>query len=129
MHYSFRSFFAAFGLAFVLFILTGCTGSVQKTNSGSGSGSGSQNGGSGALTVSATSLNFQTVTVGQTGTQTLQLTNSGTSAVTVDSVEMAIELANTAAPGSSSDIIVISGSVYLVGEARTLLMGGRRAGI
>jgi hypothetical protein len=95
VHYSFRSFFAAFGLAFVLLFLTGCAGSVQKTNSGSGSQSG------GTLTVSATSLNFQTVTVGQTGTQTLQLTNSGSSAVTVSSLTISAKpftLSGPAAP-------------------------------
>jgi dihydrofolate synthase/folylpolyglutamate synthase len=54
---------------------------------------------------------------------------TGTNALAVDSVQKAIELAEANAPGSSGDIIVISGSVYLVGEARTLLMGGRRAGI
>ena len=95
MHYSFRSFFAAFSIAFVLLFLTGCAGSVQKTSSGAPTQSG------GTLTVSATSLNFQTVTVGQTGTQTLQLTNSGSSAVTVSSLTISAKpftLSGSAAP-------------------------------
>jgi Cep192 domain 4 len=97
VHYSFRSFFAAFGLFLVLLFLTGCAGSVQKTTSGAGAPT--QSGG--ALTVSATSLSFQTVTVGQTGTQTLQLTNSGSNAVTVSALTISAKpftLSGSAAP-------------------------------
>ena len=50
---------------------------------------------------------------------------TGTSAVVVDSAKEAIELAETDAPDASGTV-VISGSVYLVGEARTLLLGGGR---
>ena len=49
---------------------------------------------------------------------------TGTGAVAVESVEMAIEVAEKDARGG---VIVVSGSVYLVGEARTLLLGAERA--
>jgi Abnormal spindle-like microcephaly-assoc'd, ASPM-SPD-2-Hydin len=98
VQYSFRSFFAAFSFFFVLLFLTGCAGSVQKSTSGT-PGTPTQSGGT--LTVSATSLNFQTVTVGQTGSQALQLTNSGSSAVTVSAMTISTKpftLSGAAAP-------------------------------
>jgi dihydrofolate synthase/folylpolyglutamate synthase len=49
---------------------------------------------------------------------------TGANAMVVDSVQKAIEIAEAHDPGSSTDVIVISGSVYLVGEARTLLVSG-----
>ena len=55
----------------------------------------------GALTLSATSLNFQTVEVGQTGTQSLQLTNTGSQPVTVSSLSISSKpftLSGAAAP-------------------------------
>jgi dihydrofolate synthase / folylpolyglutamate synthase len=52
---------------------------------------------------------------------------TGTITVTVQSVERAIERAEDLARSSGEGAIVISGSVYLVGEARTLLMGGQGA--
>jgi folylpolyglutamate synthase/dihydropteroate synthase len=45
---------------------------------------------------------------------------TGTVAVAVESVNRAIELAEERGHGG---VAVISGSVYLVGEARTLLLG------
>jgi folylpolyglutamate synthase/dihydropteroate synthase len=51
---------------------------------------------------------------------------TGTSAVAVDSVQEAIELAEIDAE-DASDVVVISGSVYLVGEARARLIGGQGA--
>ena len=53
---------------------------------------------------------------------------TGTNAVAVDSIKKAIEFAEADAPGSSGDVVVVSGSVYLVGEARKLLMSGEGAG-
>jgi dihydrofolate synthase/folylpolyglutamate synthase len=53
---------------------------------------------------------------------------TGIDAVAVDSVKKAIEFAEADAPGSSGDVVVISGSVYLVGEARKLLVGDEGAG-
>lgn len=49
---------------------------------------------------------------------------TGTPAVLADSVEEALELARQAAveKGSAPGVVVVSGSVYLVGEARGLLM-------
>ena len=49
---------------------------------------------------------------------------TGTPAVAAVSLSGALELARKAPPGSASDpaVIVVSGSVYLVGEARGLLM-------
>jgi len=49
---------------------------------------------------------------------------TGTDAVAVDSVPEAIELAENDAENANS-VIVISGSVYLVGEARALLVDGQ----
>ncbi len=46
---------------------------------------------------------------------------TGTEAVGVDSVSQALQLARQRAEGG---LVVISGSVFLVGEARTLLLGG-----
>jgi dihydrofolate synthase / folylpolyglutamate synthase len=46
---------------------------------------------------------------------------TGTEAVGVDSVSLALELAEQRAEGG---LVAISGSVFLVGEARTLLLGG-----
>ena len=51
-------------------------------------------------------------------------TATGTEAIAVDSVREAIELAERDAEDTHGTI-VISGSVYLVGEARALLMGGQ----
>jgi dihydrofolate synthase/folylpolyglutamate synthase len=48
---------------------------------------------------------------------------TGTSAVACESVSQALELAGERAEGG---LIVVSGSVYLVGEARTLLLCGKR---
>ena len=50
---------------------------------------------------------------------------TGTTAVSVDSVQKAIELAEADAPGPAENVTVVSGSVYLVGEARALLMSGQ----
>ncbi len=47
---------------------------------------------------------------------------TGSDAVVVDSVRKAIERVESDAAIRSKDAVVISGSVYLVGEARTLLM-------
>jgi dihydrofolate synthase / folylpolyglutamate synthase len=47
---------------------------------------------------------------------------TGTTAVAVDSVGMALDLAAKEAAG---EVVVVSGSVYLVGEARSILLGGR----
>jgi dihydrofolate synthase/folylpolyglutamate synthase len=49
---------------------------------------------------------------------------TGTTAVATESVEKAIETAEKNAQGG---VIVVSGSVYLVGEARTLLLGAEEA--
>jgi dihydrofolate synthase / folylpolyglutamate synthase len=46
---------------------------------------------------------------------------TGTAAVAADSVAKALELAAASAQG---EMVVVSGSVYLVGEARTVLVGG-----
>ena len=51
---------------------------------------------------------------------------TGTNAVAADSVREAIECAQNDAENTSG-VIVVSGSVYLVGEARGLLLGGRGA--
>ena len=48
---------------------------------------------------------------------------TGTAAMVVESVETAIKFAEKDAGG---DLIVVSGSVYLVGEARTLLLSAER---
>jgi dihydrofolate synthase/folylpolyglutamate synthase len=48
---------------------------------------------------------------------------TGTAAVVADSVGQALQLAEEGAEGG---LIVVSGSVYLVGEARTLLLDGKR---
>jgi dihydrofolate synthase/folylpolyglutamate synthase len=44
---------------------------------------------------------------------------TGTHAVAADSVQQALQLARQSADGG---VVVVSGSVYLVGEARTLLL-------
>jgi dihydrofolate synthase/folylpolyglutamate synthase len=49
---------------------------------------------------------------------------TGTKAVATESVKKAIEIAEKNAQGG---VIVVSGSVYLVGEARTLLLGAEEA--
>jgi dihydrofolate synthase/folylpolyglutamate synthase len=49
---------------------------------------------------------------------------TGTPAVTAESVAEAIELAEKDARGG---VIVVSGSVYLVGEMRPLLLGAEEA--
>lgn len=51
---------------------------------------------------------------------------TGSETIAVDSVQQAIDRAEEIAGGSAGNIIVISGSVYLVGEARAILM--RNAG-
>jgi dihydrofolate synthase/folylpolyglutamate synthase len=48
---------------------------------------------------------------------------TGTPAIAADSVSHALELAQRAGKG----VIVISGSIFLVGEARTLLLDEKRA--
>ena len=45
---------------------------------------------------------------------------TGTTAIAAESVANALQLAEACAPGG---VVVVSGSVYLVGEARTLLLG------
>jgi dihydrofolate synthase / folylpolyglutamate synthase len=53
---------------------------------------------------------------------------TGTPAVVAESVSEALELADEDAHGEAGGVVVVSGSVYLVGEARTLLLsakGGR----
>ena len=52
---------------------------------------------------------------------------TGTDAVVAESVQHAIDLAEEFARNARGKSIVISGSVYLVGEARTILMGKRGA--
>ena len=54
---------------------------------------------------------------------------TGTSAVVADSARQALELAAEGARGSAGELIVVSGSVYLVGEARSILLSaeGERA--
>jgi dihydrofolate synthase/folylpolyglutamate synthase len=54
---------------------------------------------------------------------------TGTPAVTAESIAEAVDLARTGAKGpaarnTSGGLIVVSGSVYLVGEARAILMSG-----
>lgn len=49
---------------------------------------------------------------------------TGTTAVAAESVGKALELAEE---GTRGGVIVVSGSVYLVGEVRTLLLGGEGA--
>lgn len=51
--------------------------------------------------------------------------STGTQAVAAESVRQAIELAESTEHGFNGGAIVISGSVYLVGEVRTLLLDGR----
>jgi len=46
---------------------------------------------------------------------------AGTDAISTNSVQEAIECAER--DSTANDVIVISGSVYLVGEARALLIG------
>ena len=55
--------------------------------------------------------------------------STGTSAVVADSAMQALELAAEGARGSAGEVIVVSGSVYLVGEARSILQSaeGERA--
>jgi dihydrofolate synthase/folylpolyglutamate synthase len=48
---------------------------------------------------------------------------TGTPAAACESVGLALQLAGERAEGG---LIVVSGSVYLVGEARTLLLDGKR---
>ena len=48
---------------------------------------------------------------------------TGSSAVSVNSVSEALQRAEEGAEGG---LVVVSGSLYLVGEARTLLLGGKR---
>ena len=53
---------------------------------------------------------------------------TGTPAAAAESVSKALELADEDAQGEAGGVVVVSGSVYLVGEARTLLLsakGGR----
>src|ERR1035437_1749374 len=50
---------------------------------------------------------------------------TGTTAIAADSVANALQLAEARAPGG---VVVVSGSVYLVGEARTLLLGAEGDG-
>ena len=50
---------------------------------------------------------------------------TGTTAIAADSVASALLLAEERAPGG---VVVVSGSVYLVGEARTLLLGAEGEG-
>ncbi len=59
------------------FFLAGCTGYTSQTTA---SGP--------ALTVSANSFNFNTVVVGQSATQTLHLTNSGTAPLQISSISL-----------------------------------------
>jgi dihydrofolate synthase/folylpolyglutamate synthase len=47
---------------------------------------------------------------------------TGTSAVVTDSARQALELAAAGASGGAGEVIVVSGSVYLVGEARSILL-------
>jgi folylpolyglutamate synthase/dihydropteroate synthase len=47
---------------------------------------------------------------------------TGTTAVVAESVRQALELAAGVARGSAGEVIVVSGSVYLVGEARSILL-------
>jgi dihydrofolate synthase / folylpolyglutamate synthase len=53
-------------------------------------------------------------------------TATGTDALAVDSVREAIDHAQNDV-GDAKGVVVISGSVYLVGEARAILLGGRGA--
>jgi dihydrofolate synthase/folylpolyglutamate synthase len=50
---------------------------------------------------------------------------TGTTAIAADSVANALQLAEARTPGG---VVVVSGSVYLVGEARTLLLGAEGEG-
>ncbi len=54
---------------------------------------------------------------------------TGTTAVVADSVRQALELPGKSARSGAGEVIVVSGSVYLVGEARSILLGteGERA--
>jgi dihydrofolate synthase/folylpolyglutamate synthase len=49
---------------------------------------------------------------------------TGTPAIAAESVTQALELAEQLATEQGRGVIVVSGSVYLVGEARTLLLTG-----
>jgi dihydrofolate synthase/folylpolyglutamate synthase len=51
---------------------------------------------------------------------------TGTRAVVAESVRQALELARENARSGAGDVIVISGSVYLVGEARSILLSMER---
>jgi hypothetical protein len=64
----------------MLFVLAGCAGYSSHQVASSPSQPASQ---AGSLSLSANSLNFSNVVIGQSGTQTLQLTNSGTAPVQI----------------------------------------------
>jgi dihydrofolate synthase/folylpolyglutamate synthase len=51
---------------------------------------------------------------------------TGSTAVHADSVQQALKWAGECGQGGA---VVVSGSVYLVGEARSLLMGGELGGV
>lgn len=102
LHFSFRGFFAASSLVFVAWLAAGCAGyTMQHANSAPQGGT---------LALSSTSLNFQTVAVGQSGTQTLQLTNTGQSPVKISG--MAVSAAQFTISGAAAPVsIPASGSL------------------
>ena len=74
----FRSFLVAGVLSLLVMAIAACqgVGSAQKNNSGNG-------GGPGQLTVSSSSLSFGNVQVGSKQSESVTLTNSGTTSITV----------------------------------------------
>ena len=73
-------------LGLLLLLIAGCaSSSASHQAAGSPSQPAAQ---TGSLSLSANSLNFNNVVIGQSGTQTLQLTNSGTAAVQITGISV-----------------------------------------
>jgi hypothetical protein len=91
VRFSFRGLVAAFCLVLVGW-LAGCAGYSTQQATATAQG--------GTLSVSASSLNFQTVVVGQTGQQSLQLTNNEKSSVKVNAVSLSSSQFTMAGPSA-----------------------------
>jgi len=66
------------------------------------------------LALSATSFNFNTVVVGQSATQTLQITNTGTSAVTINSLSLPSQQFSITGPAVPRTILAAQSVAYTI---------------
>jgi hypothetical protein len=101
IHFAVRSLLLAACLPFFIFILAGCAG-YTSINSAMQP----------AISLSASSIDFKTVAIGQTGTQTLHVSNSGTAPLQISQISLSSKLFAFSGPSVPRTVLPSQGLDY-----------------